>query len=309
MIFFKNRRKLRGFFGMLTTIFLFLVVFLSGPVMSVENSDSAKNLVPTLLNNADVRASLSNKIVDQIAKGNTNQQLVKVIEIKRPQLVKAISDGLGSPATITELQNDVELGYHFVTTNEPSVTIQAKPLLVTFRSALSKVDSQFKDTKKILKDVKPMVMTRDGKMPQIGAYLSYARDAYVGLIILLAISLFFFLRFSASGKRALRAMGTRVLAVGVLAIAQFFAIAIIASKFANKATDTLAKTIIPVAARALFSYYQSIGIGLAIVGAVAIFISTRMSGPTKKTAGARANGDLGPDVVLGDFAKRFIKNS
>jgi hypothetical protein len=66
-MFFRNRRKLRATFGILTTLLLFLVVLLSGPVMSVENSESAKNLVPTLLKNTDVRTSISNKILDQIS--------------------------------------------------------------------------------------------------------------------------------------------------------------------------------------------------------------------------------------------------
>jgi hypothetical protein len=282
MIFFKNRRKLRATFGILTTAFLFLVVLLSGPVMSVENSESAKNLVPALLKNTDVRTSLSNKILDQISKGNTDNKVTKSIEAKRAKFVSAISSDLSSPATITELQNDVQLGYHFVTTNEPTITIQVKPLLASLIGAMSSVDPQFKDAKRILKEVKPMTLTRDGNMPKIGTYLAYARGAYVALIFLLAFALFFFLRFSASGKRALRAVGTRVLVVGLLAIAQFFAIAIIASRFAKNATDPLAKTAIPVAARALFSFYQSIGIALATVGAVAVFIASRMESQSEK---------------------------
>jgi hypothetical protein len=262
-MFFRNRRKLRATFGILTTLLLFLVVLLSGPVMSVENSESAKNLVPTLLKNTDVRTSISNKILDQISKDNSDKKVTKSIE------------------AVTELQNDVQLGYDFVTTNEPAITIQVKPLLSSLIGAMSSVDPQFKDAKKILKEVKPMTLTRDGNTPKIGTYLSYARDSYVALILLLAFSLFFFLRFSATGKRALRAIGTRVLVVGVLAIAQFFAIAIIASKFAKQATDPLAKTAIPVAARALFSYYQSIGIALAILGAVAVLISSRMGVSTQ----------------------------
>jgi hypothetical protein len=207
--------------------------------------------------------------------------MTKSIEAKRAKFVGAISSNLSSPATVTELQNDVQLGYDFVTTNEPAITIQVKPLLSSLIGAMSSVDPQFKDAKKILKEVKPMTLTRDGNTPKIGTYLSYARDSYVALILLLAFSLFFFLRFSATGKRALRAIGTRVLVVGVLAIAQFFAIAIIASKFAKQATDPLAKTAIPVAARALFSYYQSIGIALAILGAVAVLISSRMGVSTQ----------------------------
>ncbi|OIQ72357.1 hypothetical protein GALL_460170 [mine drainage metagenome] len=66
----------------------------------------------------------------------------------------------------------------------------------------------------------------------------------------------------------------------MLAIAQFIALAIIASKIANNATDPTVKAVIPVAARALFSYYQSIGIALVLVGAVAIFIASRLKGPT-----------------------------
>jgi hypothetical protein len=280
-MFFRNRRKLRATFGILTTLLLFLVVLLSGPVMSVENSESAKNLVPTLLKNTDVRTSISNKILDQISKDNSDKKVTKSIEAKRAKFVGAISSNLPSPATVTELQNDVQLGYDFVTTNEPAITIQVKPLLSSLIGAMSSVDPQFKDAKKILKEVKPMTLTRDGNTPKIGTYLSYARDSYVALILLLAFSLFFFLRFSATGKRALRAIGTRVLVVGVLAIAQFFAIAIIASKFAKQATDPLAKTAIPVAARALFSYYQSIGIALAILGAVAVLISSRMGVSTQ----------------------------
>jgi uncharacterized membrane protein (DUF485 family) len=153
---------------------------------------------------------------------------------------------------------------------------------------MSSVDPQFKDTKRILKEVKPMTLTRDGNMPKIGTYLAYARGAYVALIFLLAFSLFFFLRFSATGKRALRAVGTRVLVVGLLAIAQFFVIAIIASRFAKNATDPLAKTAIPVAARALFSFYQSIGIALAIVGAAAVFIASRMESQSEKMTAVNA---------------------
>lgn len=246
--------------------------------MSLENSDSAKNLVPVILKNADVKASLSNKILDQLSDG-TDPLITEIIKVKRAEFVLAISDALSSPATIVELQKDVGLGYEFVTTNEPTATIQVKPLLATLISALSRVEPQFKVAKRVLKDVKPMTLTRDASSPQIGKWLSYARDLYVALILLLALSLFFFLRFSANGKRALRAIGTRVLVVGVLAIAQFFAIAIIASNFAKNATDTTIKAVIPVAARALFSYYQSIGIALTVLGAVAVLIATRLKPP------------------------------
>ena len=278
---FKNRRKLRVLFSLFTSLLLFLVIFVSGPVMSLESSDSAKNLVPALLNNADVRTSLSNKIVDQVGKG-TDPLITMSIKSKRAAFVSAISGELSSPTIIQELQKDVGLAYGFVTTSEPSITIQVKPLFASLISAMSKVDPLFENGKKVLKDIEPVTLTRDASTPGIGKWLSYARNLYVALILLLAISLFFFLRFSANGKRALRGIGTKVLSVGVLAIAQFLAIEIIASKFAAKATDSTIRTVIPVAARELFSYYQSIGIALVVLGAVAILIATRLKTPTAR---------------------------
>lgn len=277
-MFFQDRRKLRAIFGSLAAVLLFLVFFLSGPVMSVENSDSAKNLVPTILKNPDVRASIANKIVDQVADG-ADAPVTNSIKSKRPEFVSAISSELFSPATITELQKDVEIGYQFLTTNEPTTTIQLKPLIASLISALGQVDPQFNDAKKVLSEVKPMTLTRDASTPQIGKWISYALDLYVALILLLIVSIFFYVRFSASGKRALRGIGTRVLAVGVLSIAQFIAIAIIATKIAKNTADTTVQTVIPVAARALFSYYQSIGIGLTVLGAAAILIATRLKVP------------------------------
>ncbi|HUW78827.1 MAG TPA: hypothetical protein VMV52_08800 [Candidatus Nanopelagicaceae bacterium] len=276
MIFFKDRRKLRVVFGFLTSILLFLVVLLAGPIMSVENSDSAQKLVPTLLNNADVRTQVSNKIVDQLASGNAKDRIVKSIRAKRPQFVNAISNALLEPATITELQNDVILGYTFLTTHESTITIQVKPLFATLMAAMSKVDPIFGIAKLVLKDVQPITITRSQDMPKVGTYLSYAQNGYVALVLLFAISLYFYVRFCSSAKRALRAIGIRVFVVGALSIAQFFIIAIIASKFADQASDPLVQTVVPVAARTLFSYYQSIGIALAVGGAAAILISTRM---------------------------------
>jgi hypothetical protein len=281
-MFFKDRHALRATYGILTSVLLFLVVFLAGPVLSVENSESAKNLVPTLLANPDVRVSLANKILDQISKDSSDKQINLIIRVGRPLLVPAISANLSSPATIVELQNDVELGYRFVTTNESITTIPIKPLFASLLAAMGKVDPLFKNSKKTLKDVKPITLTRDRNTAKIGTWLSYARAGYIALIILLAISLFFFVRFSTSGKRALRGIGKRVLAVGILSIVQFIVIAIVASAFARKATEPLVKTVVPVAARALFSYYESIGIALIIIGAVAILIARRIGFSAQK---------------------------
>jgi len=278
LIFFKNRRKLRTTFGALTGLLLFLVFFLSGPVTSVENSDSAKNLVPTILKNVDVQASLSNRILDQVAEG-ADAPVTNSINSKRAEFVSTISSALTSPATIAELQNDVEIGYQFLTTNEPTTTLQLKPLIASLISALSQVDPQFKDAKKVLSEVKPMTLTRDASTPQIGEWISYAFDLYIALILLLVVSIFFYVRFSANAKHALRGIGTRVLVVGVLSIAQFIAITIIATKIAKNTADTTIQTVIPVAARALFSYYQSIGIALIVLGTAAVLIATRLKTP------------------------------
>jgi len=274
-MFFKNRPKLRVFFGLLVSLLLFLVVFISGPVVTLENSDSAEHLVPVLLKNADVRASLSNKIVEQFESG-ADSPITFSIKANRDEFVSAISGQLSSAVTIKELQKDVGLIYRFVTTNDPTTTIQVRPLYASLLTAMGKIDPLFKIAKVVLKDIEPMVLTRDAATPQIGKWLSLARKLFVALIFLLGFSLFFFLRFSATGKRALRAVGTRVLVVGVLSIAQFLAIQALAKNFAGSATDTTIKTVVPVAARTLFSYYQSIGIGLVVLGAIAIFIATRL---------------------------------
>ena len=287
-MFFKDRHKLRATYGILTSVLLFLVVFLAGPVLSVENSESAKNLVPTLLDNPDVRVSLSNKILDQISKDSSDKQINLIIRVGRPLFVPIISANLSSPATIAELQNDVELGYRFVTTNEPTTTIPIKPLFASLLAAIGKVNPLIKNSKITLKDVKPITLTRDRNTAKIGTWLSYARAGYIALIMLLAFSLFFFVRFSTSGKRALRGIGKRVLAVGILSIVQFFAIAIVASTFAGRAADPLVKAVIPVAARALFSYYESIGIALTIIGAVAILFARRIGFSAQKMSPASA---------------------
>jgi hypothetical protein len=287
-MFFKDRRKLRTTYGILTSVLLFLVVFLAGPVLTVENSESARNLVPTLLANPDVRVSLSNKILDQISKDSSDMQIRLIIGIGRPLLVPAISANLSSPAIIAELQNDVELGYRFITTNEPTATIPIKPLFASLLAAMGKIDPLFKNSRKTLKDVKPITLTRDRNTAKIGTWLSYARAGYIALIIFLALSLFFFVRYSTSGKRALQGIGKRVLAVGILSIVQFIAIAIVASTFARKAANPLVKSVVPVAARALFSYYQSIGIALTIIGAVTILIAKRIGFSVQKMSPVNA---------------------
>lgn len=249
--------------------------------MIAGTSASAKNLVPTLLKNAKVRDSLANTILDQVLVG-TEAPLVAGIRARRSEFVSAISAELLSPATIDELQKDVVIGYDFVATSQPTRTIDIRPLLNSLLSAMSQVDPLYQGAKQVLEALKPLTLTRSASMPEIGQWLSFAWFLYIALILLLALSLFFFLRFAASAKRALRGIGIRVLVVGVLTIGQFFAFVMFASAYAKNATNTMIATIVPVAARALFSYYQTLGIALVVLGAIAVFISTRLRAPTEQ---------------------------
>ena len=277
MTFFQNRQKLRATFGVSTVLLMFLVVSLSGPMMIVGSSASVKNLVPTVLQDDGVRATLAYRILNRVEDGSGPIVMV-AIEAKRGEFVRAISAKLSSPGTVAVLQQDVGIAYDFVATNQPTRTIDIQPLIDSLLSAMGEVDPQYAFVQHFLKDVKPITLTRSVSMPNIGKWISIARYFYLALIFFLALSLFFSFKFAASAKEAVRGTGVRVLIVGILAIAQFFALVKLAEPYAKTATYTLTM-IVPVAVRALFSYYLTLGIALVVLGAIAIFVSTRLGTP------------------------------
>ena len=265
---------------------MFLVVVLSGPMMFVRSSASAKNLVPKVLQDDGVRATLAYRILNQVENG-AGPIVIAAIEAKRGELVRAISAKLSSPGTIAVLQNDVGIAYDFVATNQPTRTIDIQPLINSLLPAMAEVDPLYVFVQLFLRDVYPITLTRDASMPNIGKWISIARYFYLALIIFLALSLLFFFRFAASAKDAVKGTGIRVLIVGILAIAQFFALVKLADPYAKTVTDTLT-IMVPVATRAFFAYYKTLGIAMVVVGAIAMFISTRISAPSQQLKPAPA---------------------
>ena len=256
---------------------MFLVVFFSGPMMIVSSSATAKNLVPKLLANSDVRQTLSTRILDQVANG-AEPLVSAVINSQRKRFIDAISAQLSSPATVAQLQKDVVIAYDFVATNQPTRSLDIRPLIDSLISAMSQVNPLYAFAKPVLKGVKPITLTRSATMPNIGKWVSFARYFYLALIILLATSLFFFFKFAASARQAVRGTGIRVLVVGIAAIVEYFVLVVIADPYAKTTSNTLTM-IVPVAVRVLFSYYLTLGIAMVVIGAIAMFISTRMSIP------------------------------
>ena len=286
MTFFQNRGKRRTTFGVMTALLMFLIVSLSGPLMIVGSSASAKNLVPKLLADAGVRATLSSRILDQVATG-AEPLVSAIINAKRSEFIHAISAQLSSPTTVAELQKDAVIAYDFVATNQPTRTLDIRPLINSLITAMSQVNPLYAFAKPVLRGIKPITLTRDTSMPNIGKWISIARYFYLTLIFFLALSLFFFFRFAASAKDAIKGTGIRVLIVGILAIIQYFVMVMIAAPYDKTATDTLTM-IVPVAVRALFSYYIALGIAMVVLGAIAIFISTRLRTPSQQLKPAPA---------------------
>ena len=265
---------------------MFLVVSLSGPMMFVRSSDSAKNLVPKVLQDDGVRGTLAYRILNQVENG-AGPIVIAAVEAKRGEFVRAISTKLSSPSTVAVLQKDVGIAYDFLATNQPTRTIDIQPLINSLLSAMGEVDLLYVFVEHFLKDVKPITLTRSTTMPDIGKWLAIARYFYLALILFLALSLFFFFRFAASAKDAVKGTGIRVLGVGVLAIVQFFALVKLAEPYAKTYTDTLT-IIVPVATRAFFSYYKPLGIAMVVLGSIAIYISTQLITPSQQLKPAPA---------------------
>lgn len=254
-------------------------------MMIVSSSATAKNLVPKLLENVGVRETLSTRILDQVASG-AEPLVSAIINAQRSEFIHTISNQLASPGTVVELQKDVVIAYDFIVTSQPTQSLDIRPLINSLISAMSQVNPLYAFAKPILKSVKPITLTRDASMPNIGKWISIARYFYLALIFLLALSLFFFFRFAASAKEAVKGTGIRVLAVGILAIAQYFLMVALAAPYAKTATDALTM-IVPVAVRALFTYYLTLGIAMVVLGAIAIFIAPRLIAPSEHVKAQR----------------------
>lgn len=259
---------------------MFLVVSFSGPMMFVGSSASAKNLVPKVLQDEGVRRTIAYRILNQVENG-AGPIVIAAIETKRSEFVRAISAQLASPSTVAVLQKDVGIAYDFVATNQPTRMIDIQPLIDPLLSAMGEVEPLYAFVQHFLKDVKPIALTRNASMPNIGKWISIARYFYLALIFLLALSLFFFFRFAASAKEAVKGTGIRVLVVGILAVTEYFVMVTIAAPYGITATDTLTM-IVPVATRAFFAYYKTLGIAMVVLGALGIFVSTRLRTPSQQ---------------------------
>lgn len=248
--------------------------------MVIRSSASAKNLVPKVLQDEGVRRTLAYRILNQVENG-AGPIVIAAIEAKRGEFVRAISAQLASPSTVAVLQKDVGIAYDFMATNQPTRTIDIQPLIDSLLSAMGEVDPLYAFVQHFLKDVKPITLTREASMPNISKWISIARYFYLALIIFLAFSLFFFFRFAAGAKEAVKGTGIRVLVVGILAVTEYFLMVTIAAPYGITATDTLTM-IVPVATRAFFNYYKTLGIAMIVLGATAIFVSTRLSAPSQQ---------------------------
>ncbi len=269
---FHGRPKLKGVFATSTALLLVLVVLVSGAFWTTERSAAAEDFARNLISNPQVRQQIADRILTQISDG-ADAKTKFVIQAQRSEIRNAIAAQLGNPAISRELTNDVRIGYHFLASEQKSATIDLQPLLPSLLAIMSKIDPQFKDAIKLIKDIKPINLTKTDSTPDIGKWLTLLKEIFVGLIVLLLLSMLLLFRYAASATSALKILGIETFAVGAFAIILFFGGVIAATSVAHKATDPTAAAVIPIAARQILSYFRNLGLALAAVGFVTLLAS------------------------------------
>ena len=193
----------------------------------------------------------------------------KVLTEKGPAISQTITAFLGNPIFHSELNQISDTAYHYYTsgTKVPQ-SIDVKPLANLALLGLVAVDPQFAQLKKELDKIKPIDLKPQNNGPDAASVKSDLTLVVLLLLLLSLLTLFLYLLFAKKGKSAARTVAYILLGDGLLLLVINIVAKSIVSNQATKATETLAREAIPIAASPLLSPLFSLGLFEVIIALI-----------------------------------------
>ena len=193
----------------------------------------------------------------------------KVLTEKGTAISQTITAFLGNPIFHSELNQISDTAYHYYTsgTKVPQ-SIDVKPLANLALLGLVAVDPQFAQLKKELDKIKPIDLKPQTNGPDAASVKSDLTLVVLLLLLLSLLALFLYLLFAKKGKSAARTVAYILLGDGLLLLVINIVAKSIVSNQATKATETLAREAIPIAASPLLSPLFSLGLFEVIIALI-----------------------------------------
>ena len=193
----------------------------------------------------------------------------KVLTQKGPEISKTITAFLGNPIFHSQLNQMSDTAFHYYTSGtKVAQSIDVKPLADLALLGLIAVDPQFAQLKKELDKIKPIDLKPQSNGPDAASVKSDLTLAVLLLLLLSLLTLFLYLLFAKQGKAAARTVAYILLGDGLFLIVINIVAKAIVNSQATKATETLAREAIPIAATPLLSPLFSLGLFEIIVALI-----------------------------------------
>lgn len=236
---------------------VFLAVGIGNPVNKVTHS---------LWSNQTFKTDAGTFFVSKGLETATGEER-KLLLQKGPKISAAVTAFLGNSIFHTDIDqlSNVVYGY-YSSGSKNNQTVDVSPVVHLGLLGLESVDPQFSKLKKELDKIKPIKLQPQKNGPNASQTKS---DFKLGILLLLLFSLltlFLYFIFAKSLKGVLRTLGITFLIEGVFLVVVYEVAIAVINHQATKASESLAREAIPIAAHSLLTPFMTLGIPELVIG-------------------------------------------
>jgi hypothetical protein len=262
-------------------LFFTLFSLLGSVFLSVGVGNPVNKVTASLLSSQSFKVDAGSYFVSkslETAKGDERTLLLK----KGPQISETVTSILSNPIFKSEIDQISNIAYAYYTTgSKTNQTIDVKPVVQLALLGLEAVDPQFTQLNKELVKIKPIKLQPQKNGPNAARVKADFKLVVLLLLLLSLLTFGLYLLFAKSAKAALRTLGVAILSEGLfLILLEVIGSAVVKSQ-AGKATESLAKEAIPIAAHRLLAPLTFSGTVELVIGAILLgvnFVRVRKGG-------------------------------
>jgi len=255
------------------TIF-FTVLSIAGSVyFAIGVGNPVNKATNSLLSSTSFKNDAGTYFVTKALESATGDER-NLLNKKGPQISATVTSFLGNPVFKGELNAISNIAYNYYTGGAKArSSIDVKPILQLALLGFESVDPQFAQLSKELNKIKPITLQPQTNGPDASQIKSYFTLGVWILLVISLLTLFLYLVFAKNVRFALRFPGIVLLSDGVLLVVLNIVATSVVNHQAAKATESLAREAIPIAAHPLISPLMTTGIVELLLGTVLLALS------------------------------------
>mgnify|MGYP006268321411 CR=1 FL=1 len=254
--FFRGKRGGAISSAIALVIFLALFSIVGSVYLAVGTGNPVNKVTNSLLSNQTFKVDAGKYFVSKALETATGDEK-KLLTQKGEAISQTVTSILGNPILKSEVNGIGDIAYHYYTDgNSQARTIDVKPLATLALLGLEAVDPQFSKLQKELNKIKPIdLKPQNNNGPSPSTIKSLLSLSAIALFVLSIVFTLLYLLFARSRSKGLKTLSYIYLGEGIfLFIVQLIAKSIVNSQ-AQKASESLAREAIPIAASSLLASF------------------------------------------------------